>query len=209
MVEKSNIEAVVEKYPWYSQGHLELFAKMCELGEEHKSAYLVKAAAFVHSRAKLFEIASTGYSKSYENKTEKVEDGSKGEDNFFQLEEYENEITTKVIVAGGDYFSRSEYEDIKLTKGDSIEKFIAQRPTIPKAGADVVYHTDISDDKEPMTLEDFSEATFYTETLAKIYFEQGFYKRAVDVYAKLILLYPEKSAYFAALAQEIKTNYNI
>jgi hypothetical protein len=40
--------------------------------------------------------------------------------------------------------------------------------------------------------------------LAKIYLAQGFLKRALDVYDKLILLYPEKSAYFATLKEEIK-----
>ena len=48
---------------------------------------------------------------------------------------------------------------------------------------------------------------FVTETLAAIYADQGYYDKAIEVYAKLILLYPEKSTYFATLVNEIKSKY--
>lgn len=54
------------------------------------------------------------------------------------------------------------------------------------------------------SIPEFDLSDFYTETLARIYAEQGYYDEAIKVYAKLILLYPEKSAYFATLVDEIK-----
>lgn len=42
-----------------------------------------------------------------------------------------------------------------------------------------------------------------TETLAKVYLSQGDTNRALRIYHKLSLLYPEKSAYFAALVEKI------
>ena len=45
---------------------------------------------------------------------------------------------------------------------------------------------------------------FVTETLASIYAQQGYYKKAVQIFEKLSLKYPEKSTYFAAQIEKVK-----
>lgn len=44
-----------------------------------------------------------------------------------------------------------------------------------------------------------------SETLAQVYAAQGSYHKAISTYEKLGLLHPEKSAYFAALIEKLKT----
>ena len=47
------------------------------------------------------------------------------------------------------------------------------------------------------------EENYFTETLARIYAEQGYCQQAKEIYSKLILAYPEKNAYFAALIEKL------
>lgn len=114
----------------------------------------------------------------------------------------QEEQKPKIIVVGGDYFGRDDFESIKLDDSKPLDKFIAERPSLVKQNP--LPETKVSSEE----FIEFDDTVFYTETLAKIYTEQGFYKRAIDVYAKLILLYPEKSSYFASLVQELKTKNN-
>ncbi|MDP3453646.1 MAG: hypothetical protein Q8R90_11920 [Bacteroidales bacterium] len=109
----------------------------------------------------------------------------------------------KFVLAGGDYFSRRDFEKIELDRSQPLDNFIAEKPTLLRAAISG-RAINPQPQGELEAAESFEDASFYTETLASIYIEQGFYKRALDVYAKLILLYPEKSAYFATLVKDIK-----
>lgn len=45
--------------------------------------------------------------------------------------------------------------------------------------------------------EDGTEEDYFTETLAKIYIQQGRYEKALEIIRKLHLIYPKKNSYFA------------
>ncbi len=113
----------------------------------------------------------------------------------------------KFVLAGGDYFSKKDFEQIELDTSKPLDSFIAEKPSLLRSAMSGKSIKPIPEE-ELKEDQNFEDASFYTETLATIYVEQGFYKRALDVYAKLILLFPEKSAYFATLVKDIKNKYN-
>ena len=87
----------------------------------------------------------------------------------------------------------------KLLESELIDKFIIANPRIePQKDKSYVPDDDIS---KPYVEE---TGGLVTETLAKIYINQGYYSRAMDIYEKLSLKFPEKSSYFAAQIEKVK-----
>ena len=91
-----------------------------------------------------------------------------------------------VKVVGGDFFSSEQYDQVQEAGDNYFSRFKAHR----------------SEEKEDRTWEDL-ELGFCTETLAWIYADQGYYTEAKKIYSRLILRYPEKSAYFASLIEKL------
>ena len=73
-------------------------------------------------------------------------------------------------------------------------------PGLAKGGSgDDVIPRSLKDDEG---ISDFTD--FCTETLAQIYADQGYPEQARQIYSRLSLRFPEKSAYFAALIEKLK-----
>ena len=87
----------------------------------------------------------------------------------------------------------------KLTPSDLIDRFIMTSPRIERMTP--AAEQPVKDLAEPSAEE---QGTFITETLARIYVNQGYYFKAINIYEKLSLKYPEKSAYFASRIEKIK-----
>ena len=88
-------------------------------------------------------------------------------------------------VPGGDFFSKDEYDRVRKA-GDN---FTFRAPDRREGASD-----NAGDD---LSLE------FCTETLAEIYAEQGYFEQSRRIYRKLLLAFPEKSAYFASLIEKL------
>lgn len=115
----------------------------------------------------------------------------------FDFDENLPEVEVADDTAGDeDVMSVSPGKSLK-TK-DLIDDFIRNNPRMPQP----ILPSKNTDDISLKSLDE-SDA-FMTETLAEIYFKQGYYYRALQAYEKLSLKYPQKSIYFAAQIQKIK-----
>jgi hypothetical protein len=84
-------------------------------------------------------------------------------------------------------------------QSELIDKFILANPRIePVRDPSRIQDGDIS---KPFTER---EGGFVTETLARIYINQGYYSKAIDIYKELSLKFPEKSSYFATQIELVK-----
>ena len=104
------------------------------------------------------------------------------------------------LVSSGTGFAAKEADIAKekTVSDELIDKFIEEQPRItPKKTA---FYNPV--DMAKKSVQEHDE--FITETLARIYVKQGNIPRAIRAYNKLSLKFPEKSAYFAALIEELK-----
>ncbi|MBQ0122785.1 MAG: hypothetical protein KBS38_04110 [Bacteroidales bacterium] len=101
-------------------------------------------------------------------------------------------VKPQYYVAGGDYFTKDDFRELQ----ESGLAFDA--PVFTPGATGEVPAAEID--------KDIAIDELCTETLAGIYAQQEFYQRAIEVYEKLILLYPEKSVYFASLIEKLKNS---
>ena len=102
-----------------------------------------------------------------------------------------------------EYFTTNEIEEEKI---DEIAFLAAQlQQNIPKIKFDPDKHNAEINLAELGEIEDIE---FISETLAMVYAEQGYTGKAVSMIKKLMVQYPEKNTYFAALIETVKKSVN-
>jgi len=87
-----------------------------------------------------------------------------------------------------------------LSKEELVEKFIHDKPRLspPK--------TTFFSPSEKAVKSNLDDEEIVTETLARLFYKQGNIAKAIKIYNKLILLFPEKSSYFAAQIEKMNTS---
>lgn len=86
----------------------------------------------------------------------------------------------------------------KLSRKELIDKFILENPSISRPKAE--FYNPISVAQNSI----IDQENIVSETLAKIYEKQGYFEKAMSIYEKLGLKYPEKSRYFAVQIERLK-----
>ena len=126
-------------------------------------------------------------------------------------------------VVGGDYFSKADIDSLENKQenislnylkgaGSATSSGSATPGSAAKQGSGSVAEGSGAVAEGGASAKDESsgeisleiDSPLCTETLASIYAQQGYYQQAIEIYSKLCLLYPEKSAYFATLVKEVK-----
>ena len=182
------LNGVVNLYPWFGGARKELCRRMSELGEGAWSdERYADAALYIGSRRIIAQMAHKGHKVDYSDHQVKellrayIDEG---------VGEIKDEgAPRRVIVVGGDYFSAQQYATVKK-EGDADFAAMAKANTVTPSESEAISEAQFTD--------------FCTETLAQIYADQGYPEQAKQIYSRLSLRFPEKSAYFAALIEKIK-----
>ena len=181
------LAGVVNLYPWFGGARKELCARMVRMGAGWDKGQYADAALYVGSRAKLAALVRSANPEKWTDSD--VEELIKTyiSEAAPSQEETAAPESRKTYAGVGDYFTQEDYDKVRKSDDNVFSRYAAKvRQEKPEQG------------NEPA-----ADLGFYTETLAQIYAEQGYFEQAKHIYSKLILAYPEKSAYFATLIQKI------
>ena len=178
---------VVNLYPWFGGARVELCERMSRMGgDAWGMTQYADAAMYVGARERLAAMVHSAHGQDWsDSDVEQILKTYIAEDEPQAAETVPVE-SRRVHVVGGDYFSQADYDQVRRTDDNVFSRYAAKT-------------------RDNRTYEGVKEEEFdlYTETLAQIYAEQGYYEQAKDIYSKLILAYPEKSAYFATLIEKL------
>ena len=175
------LNGVVSLYPWFALARAELCRRMAALGEGAWSdEKFAEQALYMGSRRLIFNLVEQARAKGSEAPVGELIEG------YFAPGKKRRE-DRQVFVVGGDYFTAEQYEGVRLEQDNIFSSFAGKEAAAPE---------------DPV--EEFTD--FCTESLAKVYLDQGYKDKAKEIYSKLSLRYPEKSVYFAALIEKIDQN---
>jgi hypothetical protein len=198
------LRELIDTYPFCSTTRILHLKGFHNTNNIHYNQTLKKTAAYSTDRKRLFYFLTEEKVKEVEPKSNKKEVQKdltgettqiKQELNIGQPLEFDKEETHSF----NEWLKLSQVKPIQRTnkaenklqkKVNLIEDFIANRDRKPKKE----FYSASTKDKESL---DF-HFDIVTETLAKVYLEQGHYEKAKAAYHQLSLKYPQKSSLFAS-----------
>jgi hypothetical protein len=191
------------RHPAFEAGWILYLRNLKNINDSSFEQELINGAIRIQDRRKLYLFLN---SKPVESEPKKaaLEPGKTDELDIFNLifaPDYKIETAQKPEESTGEVKPSGNKDSEK--KFRLIDKFLEAQPKMPAAKASGSDSLMDDEDQNKDVHEDF-----VTETLASIYAQQGYYKKAIQIFEKLSLKYPEKSVYFAAQIEKIKNLMN-
>jgi len=207
--EKLNSETILsmreltEQYPAFETGWMLYLKNLKNIGSPIFEKELINGAIRVYDRRKLYLFLNGKSSITQAENPVKEHNEEESMDiiSMFFPSEYKLETVTEPESTIGDIARSIQEQSGK--KNTLIEKFLENKPTMP-TDKEVVNSSPMAS----ITTNESEDEDFFTETLALIYSRQGYYKKAIQIFEKLSLKYPEKSTYFAGHIEKIKNLMN-
>lgn len=211
------LRELVAKYPYFQAARLLFLHNLFLLHDPTFGEELRRASLYIPDRNVLFQLVEGDNYKptcAHANQTSKEAAQDTGRDRteslinkFLQTSEPYTQETHKRQPTATD--ATTDYAAFLLQMEDAQPE---QQETPPQRGLDliddfienqterIVLNTKPEHEPEPQEIakeQPEIEEDYFTETLAKIYIQQGRYEKAIEIIRKLHLVYPKKNRYFA------------
>lgn len=214
-----DLRSLIALYPYYQPARLLMLQNLYVLHDSTFDEELRKAAIYITDRKVIFNLVEAAHYKLRPNKSQQQEKSAAedGKDRTISLiDNFLNSIPTEedsdkehkkrkptAADAAVDYVSYlletegyDEQEDSapQMKGQELIDDFINNDNGKIKLQEEPEYVPEIAEDKPS---DNESNEGYYTETLARIYIQQGKYDRALEIIKRINLNIPNKNAYFA------------
>lgn len=216
--------SIINKFPYFDSARV-LYLRSLRINESTSfKDQLYQNAAFLPDRRQLFFILNPAIQsissitannlKESDSSFVLIEDAQNANGALVDIsdtpKEYEIPVSGYELLEISDQDGSTDAKEISnegsdkksKTNIDLIDQFIKNSPKIAPPPI-------IQGEQEDISLKSLEEPDdLITEPIAKIYLSQGLTDKAISIYEKLSLKYPEKSSYFAGQIQEIKKQSN-